>query len=168
MFNIVPSYLSYYSTHKIHVNISLLSLTSIIAHIHLISPAFNGCYVSKACRHIISGKITDQIKFGLSESLAINTNRNRTNFTSLREEPKSHSAMNTRFIFGVCVVNVMLAVGSSSHADENIIKVSKLGVDPRCSDKCRMETPSCTRKEDYADSDEEDKISEICMKDATP
>ncbi|ELU16832.1 hypothetical protein CAPTEDRAFT_196906 [Capitella teleta] len=76
--------------------------------------------------------------------------------------------MNTRFIFGVCVVNVMLAVGSSSHADENIVEVSKLNMDPRCSDKCRMETPSCTRKEDYADSDEEDKISEICMKDATP
>ncbi|ELT93798.1 hypothetical protein CAPTEDRAFT_190978 [Capitella teleta] len=103
-----------------------------------------------------------------SPDINITKNQTITKFTSLPEEPNSHCAMNTRFLFVAFVFSAMLVVATCNHADENIVSVSKLNLDPECTDICRKETPSCTWKEDYADSGEEDKISEECMKDANP
>ncbi|ELT96445.1 hypothetical protein CAPTEDRAFT_206633 [Capitella teleta] len=92
---------------------------------------------------------------------------NQTNFTSLPEEPSNDSAMITRFTFVACFFSAILVACNCDHADENIVSVSKLGLDKNCSDICRKETPSCTWEDGSSVSEEEDKISETCMNDAT-
>ncbi|ELT91773.1 hypothetical protein CAPTEDRAFT_194690 [Capitella teleta] len=70
----------------------------------------------------------------------MNSNTNPNNFTSLPEEPRRHSAMNTKLIFLGCVASAMLVISACTNDDADKNRA--------CNIKCGQETPGCSRVED--------------------
>ncbi|ELU00914.1 hypothetical protein CAPTEDRAFT_194108 [Capitella teleta] len=94
------------------------------------------------------------------------TNNDKTNQASWSmNDGYLHLEATEKFTLVACVFSATLVVCTCNRADENIIRVAKLGLDPKCTDICRKETHSC---KDPSDFEEDDKISETCMIDANP